>query len=65
MAITLYRKYLDYAIDLIEGQMPPCWPAYYYSKKELNLLKEFIKDIELRQFICQSTSSTTSLTLFI
>ena len=52
-------------IDLIEDQMPPCWPVYCYSKKELNLLKEFIKDIELRQFIYWSTSPTISLTLFI
>ena len=41
-----HRGQIDYAINLIDGQIPPCRPAYCHSKKELWILKEFLHDME-------------------
>jgi len=60
-----YRGQLDHAINLIDGQIPPCRPVYCHSEKELRILKKFLHNIENQKFIHQSTSPAVSPPLFV
>ena len=60
-----YRPYVDHAINLVPGQIPPFNPLYSISQHELQTLKIYLNDILTKGFIRPSSSPTASPILFI
>jgi hypothetical protein len=55
----------DYKIKLEEGKEPPFRPIYQLSKKELEILREYIKENLAKGFIRKSKSLAGFPILFV
>lgn len=63
--VLLSHKATDHAIDLLPGTTPPVGPIYPLARKELEVLKEYIRENLAKGRIRPSQSSAASPVLFV